>query len=143
MVATEHRLYIPFSLLQLLVDLNGKDLPRVPCTHTRSPTLQEIVDHLSALTTASLPLALAHSILSGDDWQGLGLLSGSRLSDIITTLAICGTRYEAGRWINLLQAAIPGCTEQDIEWLVSLPAPVDSPLPAPQNQNKRPRFLVG
>ena len=38
-VATEHRLYIPFSLLQLLVDLNGKDLPRMPCTHTGLPTL--------------------------------------------------------------------------------------------------------
>ena len=61
MLAPEHRLYIPFSLLQLLVDVNGKDLPRVPCSSTRPPTLQEIVDHLAALTTTSLPLALAHS----------------------------------------------------------------------------------
>jgi hypothetical protein len=36
MLATEpeHRLYIPLSLLQLLRDLNGKDLPRVPYPHT-------------------------------------------------------------------------------------------------------------
>ena len=66
MLTPEHRLYIPFSLLQILVDLNGKELPRMPCAHTRSeslpsPTLQEIANHLNALTTASLPLALAHS----------------------------------------------------------------------------------
>jgi hypothetical protein len=38
----------------------------------------------------------------------------------------------AERWLSLLQAAIPGLTEQDAQWMVSLPAPVDSPLPAPQ-----------
>ena len=84
MLATEHRLYIPFSLPQLLVDLSGKALPRLPCTHTRTPTLQEIADRLNELTFDSLPLALAHTIFSSDAWQGLGLLSGSRLSDIIT-----------------------------------------------------------
>ncbi len=68
MLAPEHRLYIPFSLLQLLVDLNGKELPGMPCTSTRPPTLQEIVGHLNALTTDSLPLALAHTTLIGDDW---------------------------------------------------------------------------
>jgi hypothetical protein len=85
LLAPEHRLYIPFSLLQLPVDINGKDLPRVPCSSARPPTLQEIVGHLNALTTSSLPLALAHSTTTdGADWPGLGLLSGSRLSDIIT-----------------------------------------------------------
>ena len=79
MLAPEHRLYLPFSLLQLLVDMNGTDLPRMPCTSTRPPTLPEIVDHLNALTTDSLPLALAHTILNDDAWQGLGLLSGSLL----------------------------------------------------------------
>ncbi len=49
-------------------------------TSTRPPTLPEIVDHLNALTTTdSLPLALAHTILNDDAWQGLGLLSGSLL----------------------------------------------------------------
>ena len=66
----------------------------MPCAHTRVPTLQEIVDHLNALTTASLPLALqhwhVHSCLSGDTWQGLGLLSGSRLSNTIQTLSVFG-----------------------------------------------------
>ena len=64
----------------------------MPSTSTRPPTLQEIVDHLNALTADSLPLALAHTTLNGDGGQGLGLLSGSRLSDIITTLAPFGTR---------------------------------------------------
>jgi hypothetical protein len=83
MLAPEHRLYLPLSLLQLLVDVNGKDLPRPRSAPTRPPTLQEIVDHLTALTTDSPPLALAHITLNGDGGQGLGLLSGSRLSDII------------------------------------------------------------
>jgi hypothetical protein len=67
--APEHRLYLPLSLPQLLVDTNGKGLPQMPGISTRPPTLQEIVDHLTTLTTDSLPLALAHIILSGDDGQ--------------------------------------------------------------------------
>ena len=137
----EHRLYFPFSLLQLLVDMNGKDLPRM--RYARPPTLQEIVDHLNALTNDSLPLALAHTIHNADDWQGLGLLSGSRLSDLILALAVFSTRYEEGRWLALLQAAISGCTEQDAQWLTSLPAPADSPLPAPQSQTKRKASVMG
>ncbi len=97
MLAPEHRLYLPFSLPQLLVDVNGKALPKPPSISARPPTLQELVDHLTALTTDSLPLALAHITLNSDSDQGLGLLSGSRLSDIITTLVVFGTRYEEKR----------------------------------------------
>jgi hypothetical protein len=143
MLAPEHRLYIPLSLLQLLVDTNGKDLPKLPSASTRPPTLQEIVEHLTALTTDSLPLALAHTILNGDGGQGFGLLSGSRLSDIITTLAVFGTRYDEKRWLTFLQTAIPGCTELEAQWLISHPAPVDSPLPAPLSQNKRKASSIG
>ncbi len=67
----------------------------------------------------------------------MGLLSGSRLSDIITALAVFGTRYEEERWLTFLRQAIPGCTELEARWLVSQPSPADSPLPAPQNQKKR------
>jgi hypothetical protein len=95
MLSPEHRLYLPFSLLQLLVDMNGRDLPRMP--YTRPPTLQEIVDHLNALTADFLQLALAHTILNDDGWQGLGLLSGSRLSDLILKLIVFNTRYEEGQ----------------------------------------------
>ncbi len=102
-------------------------------------TLQELVDHLTSLTTNSLPLALAHITLHSGSDQGLGLLSGSRLSDIITALAVFGTRYDEERWLTFLRQleAIPGCTELEAQWLVSYPSPVDSPLPAPQSQNKR------
>ncbi len=86
---------------------------------------------------------LWHTSLStalGSD-QGLGLLSGSRLSDIITALAVFGTRYDEERWLTFLRQAIPGCTELEAQWLVSHPSPVDSPSPlpalAPQSQNKR------
>ncbi len=77
----------------------------MPYTKPGPPTLQEIVGHLNALTAGSLPLALAHAILSNDCWQGLGLLSGpgSRLSDLILTLAVFNTRYEEERWCALLQ----------------------------------------
>jgi hypothetical protein len=75
----------------------------------------------------------------------LGLLSGSRLSDIITTLAVFGTRYEEKRWLTFLQTAIPGCTELEAQWLISHPAPgpIDSPLPAPQSQNKCKASSIG
>jgi hypothetical protein len=86
--------------------------------------------------------------------QGLGLLSGSRLSDIITTLAedlaVFGTRYEEKRWRTFLlvvQTAIPGCTELEAQWLISHPAPIDSPLPAPgprsQHKRKASRLSIG
>jgi hypothetical protein len=117
--APEHRLYLPLSLPQLLVDVNGKALPKMPSISTRPPTLQEMVDHLTALTADSLPLTLAHTTLNDNGGQGLGLLSGSRLSDIITTLAVFGTRYEEGRWLTLLQTAIPGCTAADAQWLLT------------------------
>jgi hypothetical protein len=94
MLAPEHRLYLPFSLPQLLVDVSGKALPKPPSISARPLTLQELVDHLTALATNSLPLALAHITLHSGGDQGLGLLSGSRLSDIITALAVFGTRYD-------------------------------------------------
>ncbi len=53
MLAPEHRLYLPFSLPQLLVDVNGKALPKQPSISARSLTLQELVGHLTALTTNS------------------------------------------------------------------------------------------
>jgi hypothetical protein len=139
MLAPEHRLYLPFSLPQLLVDMNGKALPKPPSISAQPSTLQAPVDHLTALTTNSqaLPLALAHITLHGGSDQGLGLLSGSRLSDIITALTVFGTRYEKERWLSFLRQAIPGCTELEVQWLVSHPPPADSPLPAPQSQSKR------
>jgi hypothetical protein len=143
MLAPEHRLYLPFSLPQLLVDVTGKALPKPPSISARPLTLQELVDHLTALTTNSLPLALAHITLHSGSDQGLGLLSGSRLSDIITALAVFGTRYDQERWLTFLRQAIPSCTELEAQWLVSHPSPVDSPLPAPQSQNKRKAQHIG
>jgi hypothetical protein len=136
------RLYLPLSL-QLLVDTSGKALPKLPSISTWPPTLQELVDHLTALTTDSLPLALARITLDSDSGQGLGLLSGSRLSDIITTLVVFGTRYEEQRWLTFLRQAIPGCTELEAQRLISHPAPVDSPFPAPQSQYKRKASNIG
>ncbi len=137
MLAPEHRLYLPFSLPQLLVDVNGRALPKPPSLSARPPTLQELVDHLTALTTNSLPLALAHITLHGGSDQGSGLLSGSRLSNIITALAVFGTRYDEERWLTFLRQAIPGCTELEAQWLVSRPSQVDR-LPAPSTVTAEP-----
>jgi hypothetical protein len=122
--------------------LYTQSTPSAKCAHQApysESSCEPRGDHLAALTADSLPLALAHIALNGDGGQGLGLLSGSRFSDIITTLAVFGTRYEEKRWLTFLQTAIPGCTEPDAQWLTSesQPAPVDSPLPAQQSQNKR------
>ncbi len=122
--------------------MNGKALPKPPSISARPPTLQELVDHLTALTTDSLPLALAHITLHSGSDQGLGLLSGSRVSDIITALAVFGTRYDEERWLTFLRQAIPGCTELEAQWLISHPSPVDSPLPAPRSQNKLAQSLT-
>jgi hypothetical protein len=65
------------------------------------------------------------------------LLSGSRLSDIVTALAVFGTRYDEERWLTFLRQAIPGCTELEAQWLVSHPSLTDSPLSATQGQHKR------
>jgi hypothetical protein len=94
MLAPEHRLYLPFSLPQLLVDVNGKALPKPPSISAQPPTLQELADHLTALTTNSLPLALAHITLNSGSDQCLGLLSGSRLSDITTALSSGGLWHQ-------------------------------------------------
>jgi hypothetical protein len=64
-------------------------------------------------------------------------------SDIVTTLAVFGTRYDEKRWLTFLRTAIPGCTELEAQWLISHPAPVDSPLPAPHSQNKRKASSIG
>ena len=71
------------------------------------------------------------------------MLSGSRLSDIITALAVFGTRSDEARWLTFLRQAIPGCTEQEAQWLTSHPSPVDTQLPAPQSQNKRRASHIG
>ncbi len=96
-------------------------------------------ESVNALTAGSLPLAPAHTTLTGNGDGGQGLLvglpvlSGSRpgLSDIITMLAVFARRYAEGRrWLAFPQTAVPGCTEQDAQWLISLPAPANSPLPS-------------
>jgi hypothetical protein len=60
MLAPEHRLYLPFSLPQLLVDVNGKTLPKPPSTGISAQplTLQELVDHLTAPRGRHLPQTL-------------------------------------------------------------------------------------
>ena len=51
------------------------------------PSLQALATHLTALTDShtSLPIALAEAMAGAAEWEGLGLLSGSSIHDMITT----------------------------------------------------------
>ena len=129
MLAPDHRLFLPFSLQQLLVDPSGKALPDMTGGPTSSP--YAAATHLEALTTNSLVLALAHAIVADGPWDSLGLLSGSCLADIITALDEFCSRYDRHRWQIILCEAIPGLTEQDVDWLSSLHVSLNGPLPPP------------
>ena len=129
MLAPDHRLFLPFSLQQLLVDPSGKALPDMTGGPTSSP--YAAATHLEALTTNSLVLALAHAIVADGLWDSLGLLSGSCLADIITALDEFCSRYDRHRWQIILCEAIPGLTEQDVDWLSSLHVSLNGPLPPP------------
>ena len=59
------------------------------------PSLQALADHLTALTDTrtSLPMALAEAMRGAAEWEGLGLLAGSRINDIATALSIFCSQY--------------------------------------------------
>jgi hypothetical protein len=54
------------------------------------PSLQALANHLSALTdsSTSLPMVLAEATKGAAEWEGLGLLSGSSINDIVTALSL-------------------------------------------------------
>ena len=137
MLAPDHRLFFPFSLQQLLVDPSGKALPAM--TVGPGSSAYAAVAHLEALTTNSLALALAHAIVADGPWDSLDLLSGSCLADIITALDEFCSRYDRHRWPHMLREAIPGLTEQDIDWLSSLQDSLSGPLPPPSPPTARPK----
>ena len=135
LVEQEHRLVIPFSLKNLHSTLDGTTMPgsgsqegiaNSPTLRKRQaePSLQAVATSLTALTDArtSLPMALAQATAGAAEWKGLGLLSGSSINDIVTTLSLFCSHYSAANWGELLRRELPGLTDEDIEWLCSLSA---------------------
>ena len=80
--------------------------------------------HLANLTEnpASLPVALAQAIAGAQAWQGMGLLSGSSITDIVTALTSVCSQYgpDSRVLVALLRQEVPGQTDGDIEWLCGL-----------------------
>jgi len=134
LVAQEHRLFIPFSLKNLCCTLAGT---RMPMPHSdvgnslkrrAEPGLQALATHLTALTDAhtSLPMALALATSGAAEWEGLGLLSGSSINDIVTALSMFRSRYDAAHWGDLLRQELPELTDEDIAWLCGFTEAMES-----------------
>ena len=152
LLINEHRLFIPFDLEHLLVDLEGKRLP--PLTYAVNsdvisvPPLHRTANHLALLTrdedNRSLPMAITQAIHEERSWKGMGLVSGSKLSDVISTLQEFGRIYARDKWPSILRAAMPDLTDTDIDWLSSLalamehlePTPTATPGPAKPAKGK-------
>ena len=122
---TEHRLAFPVSesLKNLQCTVDGKNMPPMRYSEaptlkrrmdtTMEPSLQTIATHLAELVEnpASLPVALARALAGEGAWEGLGLLSGSSIIDIVTALTLFCTQYGPGNWAALLRQELPGLTE--------------------------------
>ena len=105
---SEHRLVLPFSLRNLQCTVDGKYIPQLSYSTkptlkrgldmTTEPSLQSIATHLAELAAnpASLPVALACALAGEGAWEGLGLLSGSSIFDIVTALSSFCTQYSPG-----------------------------------------------
>jgi hypothetical protein len=65
-------------------------------------------------------MALAEATRGAAEWEGLGLLSGSRINDIATALSIFCSQYSTEHWGDLLRKELPELTDEDIEWLCGL-----------------------
>ena len=65
-------------------------------------------------------MALARALAGEGAWEGLGLLSGSSINDIVAELTSFCTQYGPGNWAALLRQELPGLTDDDITWLCGL-----------------------
>ena len=123
-----NRLVFPFSLQSLLCTVDGRNVPLTESNLKRQrnsepePRLHATANHLKELTEnpASLPVALARALAGEGAWEGLGLLSGSTIIDIVNSLNAFCLRYGPEGWPALLRQELPDLTDADIEWLSDL-----------------------
>lgn len=59
-------------------------------------------------------MALAEATKGVAEWEGLGLLSGSSISDIATALSIFCSQYSTNQWGDLLRQELHELTDEDI-----------------------------
>ena len=125
--------------------MDGTYIPQLNCLMRPSlkrgldvptnPSLLVVATHLAelAVNPASLTVALARALAEEGAWEGLGLLSGSKITDIVAALTAFCTQYGSGNWAALLRQELPGLTDDDIAWLCSLPEEMEQyePQPAP------------
>ncbi len=57
-------------------------------------------------------MALAEATRGATEWEGLDLLSGSRINDIATALSTFCSQYSPKRWGDLLRQALPELTAE-------------------------------
>jgi hypothetical protein len=65
-------------------------------------------------------MAITQALHEERNWAGMGLVSGSKLSDIIDTMQEFVRTYDRDNWPSILRAAIPDSADADIDWLSSL-----------------------
>jgi hypothetical protein len=123
-----NRLVFPFSLQSLQCMVDGRNIPLTASSRKRQrnsqpePRLHATANHLKELTEnpASLPVALAKALAGEGTWEGLGLLSGSTILDIVNSLNAFCQQYGPEGWPALLRQELPDLTDADIEWLSDL-----------------------
>ena len=81
------------------------------------------MNHLAELAEnpAALPVACT-TWRGGSAWEGLGLLSGSSITGIVTAsaLTLFCPQYGQDNGAALLRQESPGLTDEDITWLCGL-----------------------
>jgi hypothetical protein len=143
----EERMFIPFSKEDLLRTTTGRRLATAP-GHSDSagngtvgtPRLGDIsalARHLADLVSdRSLPAALGQAV-DTNTWKGLGLISGSTVTDFATTVQAFCRQYAREQWSEMLRQELPGLTDDDITWLSTMAG--YTPLPAVAGGGKRRR----
>ena len=126
----EERMFIPFSKEDLLRTTTGRQLTAAP-GHSdsadsgtngtpRPGDISALARHLADLVSdRSLPAALGQAV-DTDTWKGLGLISGSTVTDFATTVQAFCRQYARERWSEVLRQELPGLTEDDITWLSTM-----------------------
>ena len=120
--------FLPLALADLMTDCEGKSLDPIPSeippatTSRRRASLKRIIGHLTTVTDGafSLPAALADGTWGEGTWKGLDLITGTRYSDLRQALEDFNTVYGPQQWRELLQRAVPGLTEADVDWLSTI-----------------------
>jgi hypothetical protein len=143
----DERMFIPFSKEDLLRTTTGRQLAAAPgdggnaasgaSSTTRPGDISALARHLADLVSSrSLPAALGQAV-DTNTWKGLGLISGSTVTDFVATVQDFCRKYAQEQWSEMLRQELPGLTEEDITWLSTM---VESmPPPAAGGGGKRQR----